>query len=172
LKIFESCRNKSITSKQIENSRFATTWKYWTDYVKNIYYFHLNFAWKGTLLMALKGNNSCKTFIFYDLLFFSSKVYLCFSSSRNCCYIQRGIQNEQPRDTGNVGHTRHRTKTKKKQTKNTTQKNKKMTNTNPTYDRRWIQMLTKGQQFLLLIRHPPCYSYNHDIENGISILIE
>jgi len=39
------------------------------------------------------------------------------------------IKNGQPRDTGNIGYTRHRTKTIKK---NTTQKTKDMSNTDPT----------------------------------------
>ena len=39
------------------------------------------------------------------------------------------IKNGQPRDTGNIGYTRHRTKTI---TKNTTQKTKEMSNTDPT----------------------------------------
>jgi hypothetical protein len=40
------------------------------------------------------------------------------------------IKNEQSRDTGNIGYTRHMTKTNK--TKNITQKTKKMNNTYPT----------------------------------------
>ena len=43
---------------------------------------------------------------------------------------QGAIKNGQSRETGNIGYTRHRTKTNK--TKNTTQKIKKMNNTNPT----------------------------------------
>ena len=70
---------------------------------------------------------------------------------------QGAIRNGQPRDTGNIGYTRHRTKTNK--TKNTTQKPTKMRNTDPTKNREWTQVLTKGKQFLLLIRHPLCFSY-------------
>jgi hypothetical protein len=40
------------------------------------------------------------------------------------------IKNGQSRDTDNIGYTRHRTKTNK--TKSTTQKTKKMSNTDPT----------------------------------------
>jgi len=43
---------------------------------------------------------------------------------------ERSIMNEHCRDTGNIGHTNHRTMTKK--TINTTQKTKKMSNTDPT----------------------------------------
>ena len=60
------------------------------------------------------------------------------------------IKNWQYRDTGNIGHTTHRTNTKKKYT---TQKTKKMTNTDPTKNRGWTQVLVKGKQFLPLIRH-------------------
>jgi hypothetical protein len=40
------------------------------------------------------------------------------------------IKNGKSRDTDNIGYTRHRTKTNK--TKSTTQKTKKMSNTDPT----------------------------------------
>jgi hypothetical protein len=33
-----------------------------------------------------------------------------------------------------------------------------MSNTDPTKKQRWTQVLVKGKQFLLLIRHPQCYS--------------
>ena len=36
---------------------------------------------------------------------------------------------------GNIGYTRHRTKTNQKKEKNTTQKTKKMNNTDPTKNR-------------------------------------
>jgi hypothetical protein len=45
------------------------------------------------------------------------------------------IKNEQSIDTDNIGHTRHRKKTNKTQNHNTTQKNNKMSNTNPTKHR-------------------------------------
>ena len=34
-----------------------------------------------------------------------------------------------------------------------------MSNTDPTKNRAWTQVLVKGKQFLLLIRHLSCYSY-------------
>ena len=37
-----------------------------------------------------------------------------------------------------------------------------MSNTDPTQNMEWTQMLTNDKQFLLLIRHPPCYSYSQD----------
>ena len=46
---------------------------------------------------------------------------------------QGAIKNGQSRDTGNIRYTRHRTKTNK--TKNTTQKTKNMSNTDPTKSR-------------------------------------
>ena len=44
--------------------------------------------------------------------------------------MEGAIKNRQPRDIGNIGHTRHGTKTNKAQ--NTTQKTKRMSNTDPT----------------------------------------
>jgi hypothetical protein len=44
--------------------------------------------------------------------------------------IEGAIKNRQPRDIGNIGHKRHGTKTNKAQ--NTTQKTKRMSNTDPT----------------------------------------
>jgi hypothetical protein len=41
----------------------------------------------------------------------------------------------------------------------TIQKNKKMSNTDPTKKPGWTQVFAKGKQFLLHIRHPPCYLY-------------
>jgi len=38
-----------------------------------------------------------------------------------------------------------------------TQNTKKMSNTDPTKNGGLTQMLAKGKQFLLLIRHPPCH---------------
>ena len=52
---------------------------------------------------------------------------------------------------------RHRTKTSK--TKYSTQKTRKTSNTDPTKNWWWTRVLAKGQQFLFLISHPPCYSY-------------
>jgi hypothetical protein len=43
-------------------------------------------------------------------------------------------------------------------TKNTTQKTKKISNTEPTQKQTgWTQVLRNGQQFLFLIRHLQCY---------------
>jgi hypothetical protein len=43
------------------------------------------------------------------------------------------IKNRQSRETGNIGYTRHRTKTNKNEKQhNTTQKTKKMSNTDPS----------------------------------------
>jgi len=42
------------------------------------------------------------------------------------------IKNGQSRETGNIGHTRHRTKINKTQKHNATQKTRTMTNMNPT----------------------------------------
>ena len=44
---------------------------------------------------------------------------------------EREIKNGQSRDTGNIGYTRHMTKTNKKHT-HTSQKTKTRSNTNPT----------------------------------------
>jgi hypothetical protein len=44
------------------------------------------------------------------------------------------IKNGQSRETGNIGYTRHRTNTNK--TKNITQKIKKMSNADPTKNKR------------------------------------
>jgi hypothetical protein len=46
---------------------------------------------------------------------------------------EEAIKNGQSRETGNIGYTRHMTKTNKK--KNTTQKTKKMSNTGFTKNR-------------------------------------
>jgi hypothetical protein len=59
----------------------------------------------------------------------------------------------QSRDTGNIGHTRHRTKTNK--TRTTTQNTNKMSNKDPIKILKY-QVLAKGKQFVLFIRHPPC----------------
>jgi hypothetical protein len=34
-----------------------------------------------------------------------------------------------------------------------------MKSTDPTKNRGWTQVLTKSKQFLLLVRHLPCFSY-------------
>ena len=45
----------------------------------------------------------------------------------------KSIKNEQSRDTGNIGYTRHMMK--KNKTKSTTQKSKKISKTDPTKNR-------------------------------------
>ena len=52
---------------------------------------------------------------------------------------------------------------KQKTNKNTTQKTKKMSNTDPTKYRGCTQVLANGKQFLPLRRHPSCYSYSQDV---------
>ena len=59
-------------------------------------------------------------------------------------------------DNPNWQHWVH--KTKKNRTKNTRQKTKRISNTDPIKNLGWTQMHAKGKHFLLLIRHPPCYS--------------
>jgi len=49
---------------------------------------------------------------------------------------EREIKNGQSRDTGNIGYTRHMTKTNKSHT-HTSQKTKTRSNTNPTKNRWW-----------------------------------
>ena len=65
------------------------------------------------------------------------------------------IKNGQSRNTGNCQHW-HKTKTNK----NKKQQHAKLkiwaTRTQHLKNRRWTQVLTKGKQFLLRIRHPPC----------------
>jgi len=56
-------------------------------------------------------------------------------------------------------HWVHKTLDEGKQTKNTTQKTKKRSNTDPNKNRGWTQVLEKGTQFLLFKRYPSCYSY-------------
>jgi hypothetical protein len=68
--------------------------------------------------------------------------------------MEGAIKNGQSRDTGNIGHTRHKTKTKKK-TKTQDRKLKRLATWTP---RKIRGELAKGKQFLSLIRHPPCYS--------------
>jgi len=78
------------------------------------------------------------------------------------------IWNEQSRDTGNIGNTRNRTKTQYN-TENKTDEQHGPHHKNQG----WLQILTRGKQFLLLIikirikiRHPLCCSY---IQSGKSL---
>jgi len=60
------------------------------------------------------------------------------------------------RDTDNIGH---KTQNKDNQNKNTTQKTKTMSNRDPKIKPGVNSDTRKGNQLMLLIRHPPCYSY-------------
>jgi hypothetical protein len=54
----------------------------------------------------------------------------------------------------------------------TTQKTRQnISNTNPTKNLRWPQVLTKGKAILLL-RHPLCYSYIHSSLIGVAVIEE
>jgi hypothetical protein len=57
---------------------------------------------------------------------------------------ERTMKNWQSRDTDNIGQ----------KTQNETQKTNKMKNTNLAINHLWTQVLAKGKQFLLLVRHP------------------
>ena len=48
--------------------------------------------------------------------------------------------------------------------RNRTQKANTVCNTGPNKNKWWIQVLAKGKQFLLLIKHRPCYSYIDQME--------
>ena len=74
---------------------------------------------------------------------------------------EEAIRNATFRDTGNIGYTRHRTKTNK--TKQTTQKTKKMRNTDTTKYRVLTPVLMKRKQFMPLIRRPAGYLYSSDV---------
>jgi hypothetical protein len=65
-------------------------------------------------------------------------------------------------------HWTYRTKTNKTRKHNTTQKTKKMSNTDPTYIRWWTQKLAKREQFLLLARHPSSVGDNDCYCNNLS----
>jgi uncharacterized membrane protein len=54
----------------------------------------------------------------------------------------------------------------------TTQKAKKMSNKDPTKNRGRAQVFAKGKQFLLLIRHPPYYSYIQSSPVKVLLVIE
>ena len=49
-----------IFLQQIENAQVVTTVKLWVKYI----WFSLNFTRKATILSTLKGNDSCKMYIF------------------------------------------------------------------------------------------------------------
>jgi hypothetical protein len=60
------------------------------------------------------------------------------------------------RDTSNILGTRHKMKTNT--TKNTTQKTRRIRNTDTTKNVGRTRVIGKGNQFLFLNRHPLCYS--------------
>jgi hypothetical protein len=70
---------------------------------------------------------------------------------------ERIIRNGQSRDIGDIGHTRHRTKTNI-QTKYSQKTNKNMSKTEPTKKPAVTKVLARGKQFLLLIGHLSFYS--------------
>ena len=69
--------------------------------------------------------------------------------------IEFAIKNGQSRDIGNIRSIRHKTNTNNP--KNTTQKTKKINNTNPI-KKTGCEPRCSSAQFLFLIRHPPCNS--------------
>jgi len=83
--------------------------------------------------------------------------------------FEGAIKKRQSRDTGNIGyktqnedkgHWQHwvqDTERRKIIRKHTTQKTKKMSNTDPTkINRGWMHVLVKGKWFLLLMKHRSC----------------
>jgi len=68
---------------------------------------------------------------------------------------KRATKKRQSRDTSNIGLIGLR----QIHQQNTTHKAKEMNNPVPTKNMRLTHVLAKGKQFLLLIRHPPFYSY-------------
>ena len=59
------------------------------------------------------------------------------------------------RETVNIGNTRHRAKTNKTKTQH--RKLKERATRTPLKNQGWGQVFARGGQFLLAIRHPPCY---------------
>jgi hypothetical protein len=47
-----------------------------------------------------------------------------------------------------------------------------MSNTDPTKNQGWTQVLAKGKRFLLLIRHLMCYSYIQGTHGSIDTLLD
>jgi len=70
------------------------------------------------------------------------------------------IKNGQTREPQATLGIRQITKTKK--TKSITQKAKKVSNTDPMIKPVVTQMFARGQQFLYLVRHPPCLKKLYD----------
>ena len=66
-----------------------------------------------------------------------------------------------------------RNRNTRKNKANTKQKTKKMSNTDPTKTPgENSRVLAKGNQFLLLIGHPPCYSFIHSSLVNVMTVIE
>ena len=81
-------------------------------------------------------------------------------SQTNVRENKRDIQEWTTRNVGNIGHTGHNTKTNETKTKKqqNTKKIKRWASRTPSKTRGWTKVLSKGKQFLLLIRRPSCYS--------------
>ena len=67
-------------------------------------------------------------------------------------------------DTGNIGYTRHRM-----QTKTQYRKLKRWATWIQPKNRGWTQVLTMGNQLLLLIRHLPCNSYSQYVLDTLKL---
>ena len=78
------------------------------------------------------------------------KIYLKLKI--NVSEMRRAFINGYSMDTVNIEHTSYRTRINKAQKHNTTQKTQKRTNKDLTIN----QVLTKGKQFLPLIRQSLC----------------
>ena len=86
----------------------------------------------------------------YPFIYISFKLQKCTGSNYQIRLLKNtlekaegAIKNGQSRDTGNIVYTRHTTKTNKTTTKH--RKLKKMSNTDPTKNRGWTQVLSKGK---------------------------
>jgi hypothetical protein len=67
------------------------------------------------------------------------------------------------RNTGNIGHTRHGTNTKKNKKSNTRQQRK-------LKRRATLTQVTKGKQFFALIRHSSCHSFRQDTQISAQLI--
>jgi hypothetical protein len=76
-----------------------------------------------------KNEINHNTIIVLMLTGLRTRVNLIFESTSSKRITEGVIKNGQSRDTGNIGYTRHMTKTNK--TKNTTHKTKELSNTDP-----------------------------------------
>ena len=119
---------------------FIGLWKRWSNYIFNMKRFI-----KNVLRSTLSYPNE------------TSKEYIQFLNTTTKYTLEKNegtIKNWQSRHWWHWPH-----KTNKTQKHNTTQKIKKISNTDPTKTRGWTQVLAKDKQFLSLIRHQPCYLY-------------